>query len=430
MLVSPLQSNISTRQSHPSDRAIQPRFGMGADAIAKVLQPITEQFIYNFTFQDFAGLITPRSIGALFRSPAKYDIRQDPDPAVKNMTPMQQLIYSTRRNMAGLNYSNCKEESTREIGTGLSLIVSQAILLGIVSACLLGKSGLMMRYRDLEAFQKAFAQSIGSQPISNAHKALHPTLLKNNLLKQFIQDLLFKGHFKAGLAASLPDQLFAKDEALGAFLKKAFPSQQKITYQEAINTWINRWVELKPSKILDQKYLKESKKLEALFERLVFWFNDHIKKVTNPLDTNRLILPGLGKDRASSTAPALLENLHKFRGFVKETFKIAEKSMASLPAKGWGKNMQQALIQSSEKILRRITVMKPLLSIAATLLAGFSAIWVAALAQRGQSYPANKNLQLHHGGATKTPGNKPADHAGTHRAVPMFRNTWQQGGLQ
>lgn len=373
------------------------RFGNVTDGMARMFKPITEQFVYGFFAQDVVALWIPRIINALRRGRIPYNPQED--PAIREKKPLQQWLHSIYMNTKGLNYSNATEETLREVETGPGLLVAQSILYGLAATALFGKLAIMMGQQDLKDYKGAFVKSVSAPHMTtllNGYRTAHPRVLEQKVMQQFMEDLLLKGHFKTGLSKTIALQSLlkgsAEDKALFRMLKAAFPGKTEVTYKDALKLWINRWVKMDNRQV--RYALQASNEMETMFKRIALWFNDDALKITNPAKLNILNVPML-KHHPQTSVDHLLENVRKFRFFASETVGRARGQMsAGLVAKGWGENLQTFIKDTSEKMMRRISVNKFGLGLAATILAGVTVIWVSAIAQRGKAYPANRTLAL------------------------------------
>lgn len=380
-------------------------FAGGVETLANVFQPITEQFVYGFIAQDVIALWVPRIINALRRGREPYNPAED--PSVRAERPFQQWLHSIYMNAKGLNYTNATEETLREVETGPGLLIAQSVLYGAATAFMLGKLALVMGYSDLKAFKNTYVNMLKAPDMPNllaTSSTMKRAAFERNILHRFMAGLLMDGHFKSGLREKLPIEHITNgtqdDKALIQLLQKAFPDREltRLTYKDVLGAWSTKWSELivKPHKFADKGYLKHSDELESVLNRLVYWFNDNagnLRQGVKPAKLNIMHVPQLGQHSETSVSH-FVENSRKFATFIRDSIGMTRKKALNGAISGTGASLQKSLIQASEKLLKSSAISKMGLSLLATVFAGITVITVSAMAQRGKTYPANRNLML------------------------------------
>ncbi len=424
-----------------------PKFSGFSDGAASIFKPITEQYIYGFFAQDVVALWIPRIINALRRGRNAYNPNEDPN--LREGHPIQQKLHALYMNVKGLNYPNCIEETSREVETGPGLIVAQSIIALGFAAVLGSKWALMMGNHELQEFGKALKQTIGrlSPEVQDQIKAAANRDIRSQMvMTEFIKDHLFSMDSSWHLDAANNELLNTRIDLSGMIetfpqrkagfgmkiFRKVFPEDSS-TYREILTKFAQRddvfgksadlsqitykqllekWAELWPQGV---SFSNQSKELEDAFNTLIKVFNLQVRKSGASMD---LTLESVGhflkipvaqkageaiaktgvekeKEFVVTSSESFLENLRKFKGFVSEAVENAIKD--SNAERTWVQN----LIENGkiDKLVNTLLHHKLIYGVSATLAAGFLVILVSAMAQRGHSYPANRNLKLGEAGA-------------------------------
>lgn len=428
----------TTRPKRPMHQS-EVKFGMFADRMATVFQPITEQFVWQFLTNDVLALWLPRIGNALRRGRNVYDIKKETDPEVRDMSPQQQLLYHWYMNAKGLNYKNAFEETMREVETGPVIFAAPSVLIALATMLSpvfkMGKLALMMSRNDLHYFHGSFAHFLKEQsgPIVSEEKVLQDYVRKllgkhfDEHAEHVIPANFYRGHEPdAPLTALLKrispkryniiSEVVAKhgkitDQFLADSLRNTHPDRVPIKFAEVLDKWTHDWAHLKAPKWSWKKPFHSFKsrmnynfrvdEYRASLDRIVFWYNDCVTRMGQ--DSSKLtwvnlktpvelglkseILKPSGK-HTGMHAGVLYENLRKFRTFVHEALHL--EGNANRLANG---NLLAAdVLPVAEGIFKRVIKGKLFYSILATGLASFCVISVSAIAQRSKIYPANRNI--------------------------------------
>jgi hypothetical protein len=373
-----------------SSPPVSVRFGGLNDLLAKAMQPITEQFIWGFTFQDVMILWPSRILSSLRRGRDAYDIQKD--PVMRTKPPLKQLAYSTYRNLKGLNYSNATEETLREVETGPGLLVAQSIIYGVAMVLMAGKAAMLMGYDQLKAYRGAFLKSLEQTPVLGQTAGfLSNKMTSSQLVEHFMENLLhpeFQYQTTGQRLIDLSKLTHQTDKPLKELLGKMYPKATQVKYADAVKAWIKQWVSLKHNgRFIDKQHQHRSEELEHAFKRILYWFKEQVYKTPNPRSLH-MVKVSLAKDPI--TVDSMLHNIEKFKPYLEETLKSAKKTTPGAS----GASLKTALVNQSQRLLKKITINKFLLGGIATALAAGTVILVSALAQKGRAYPANRKLQL------------------------------------
>jgi len=407
--------------------------------MASVFQPISENFVWEFTAQDVVALWIPRIINALRRGRHPYDPNED--PSLREGKPLQQWLHSVVQNTKGLNWSNAREESYREFETGPGIFIAPSIIFALGSSAVLGHLALQMSNKDLHTYTNALTQ-------------LKPTLKgagdADAVAQQFFQHLLENGHFKPhlnqpieiptpkgteGVSEKLVKMMnvatgkknhtgqdalkvwsemvsgkisregnleflnYEKNHTPGwvgrlakrsgfhtgeadkmtHLLDRILMQYKDIQLQDVLNTWTHTWKDAQKRHWFDFKGVQQLNELESAFKRITYWVNNNHYPA---MATNALRIPALAQNKNDTVkAEALFDNMRKFRGFIQKLYSTHQGQ-----PKQWASAIQK-LLQSS-------TIGKAVLSVIGTAAACFTVVMVSAKAQRGRAYPANRNVQL------------------------------------
>ncbi len=421
MSIRPIQPNKASyaQPVRLQPKPYQPRFGL--NMASHMLQPttwfqlISENFVWAFLAQDVIALWIPRIINALRRGRNPYDPAVD--PAMEGRSPLYQLGHSLYKNTKGLNWKNSLEETLREVETGPGLFIAPSIVFGLGSALALGRLAVTMGYHDLQAYKNAFINTVRSSQL--LHRNVPAGTLEKGLTYEFMKNMLHHGHFKAGIDKLLPTSFMKTsevDQSLVQFLQKAYPqkSLSQVTFKDALNAWLGRWVRLTPQKgkLIDSQFVNKTNELEGLMKRLVFWFNESILKNAKH---GYLRIPSLGK-QAETTTEHFLENIQKFKPFIANTYALAQKNTGKNFGGSWASRMTNALISASEKVFKGVAIRKLFLGVSGTLLTGMTVVLISGIAQRSKAYPANRNVRL----------DQLNPHQQRHSGVPEFQGNTHQ----
>ncbi len=396
------------------------------DGLLKIFNLISEEYLYAFLALDVVALWITRILKGLDRGKITYDPKTD--PKAKDMGPWEQLKYTWRKNIQGLNWANAREEALREILTGPGALIMPTLVYAYARNKYKG-SAMQLGYPAMVEMKNTYIDHLSRSHLNGITGKISAKEYTRNL-SDFVVNLFDDPH---GLHRKDP-KYRELQEMLKHRIEIAHPATgqtSRVTVREYIRSWADEWAKkatepiTKPPKIDGKSFDEMAKELkEALIHKY-----------------NRQVMP----NGAAHSGEVLVRTLQESGKGGKPTSKIQLRSLdevlnnlkyfkdyANTVYETHTKTPNSKIAEVAEYGYRRLTRNKFVFAIIATLVASLYLFTLPRLVQKEGHYPANRLYQEgeENAGKDQAPPKKtqPSAPQPTRPVNPPVRVPFQPGG--